>query len=60
MLDILKIYMYNVQMFMFKRYLCLLPDIFKSFFCKNVDITGRETQKIFVYLKVWLVLDVEP
>ena len=45
MLDISKIYMYNVQMFMFKRYHCLLPDIFNSFFCKNVDITGRETRQ---------------
>ena len=45
MLDISKIYMYNVQMFRFKRYHCLLPDIFNSFFCKNVDITGRETRQ---------------
>ena len=45
MLDISKKYMYNVQMFMFKRYHCLLPDIFNSFFCKNVDITGRETRQ---------------
>ena len=45
MLDISKIYMYNVQMFMFKRYHCLLPDIFNSFFCKNVDISGRETRQ---------------
>ena len=45
MLDISKICMYNVQMFMFKRYHCLLPDIFNSFFCKNVDIIGRETRQ---------------
>ena len=45
MFDISKIYMYNVQMFMFKRYHCLLPDIFNSFFCKNIDITGRETRQ---------------
>ena len=45
MLDISKIYMYNVQIFMFKRYHCLAPDIFNSFFCKNVDITGRETRQ---------------
>ena len=35
--------MYNVQMFMLKRYQCLLPDIFNSLICKNVDITGRRT-----------------
>ena len=43
MLDISKIYMYYVQVFMFKRYHCLLPDVFNSFISKNVDITGRET-----------------
>ena len=43
-LKMLDIYMYNMRMFMFKRYHCLLPDIFNSFFCKNVDITGRKTR----------------
>ena len=45
MLDISNIYMYNGQMFMFMRYHCLLPDIFNALFCKNVDITGRETRQ---------------
>ena len=45
MLDISKIYMYNVQMFMFKRHHCLLPDIFNFFFFINADITGRETRQ---------------
>ena len=45
MLDISQTYMYNVQMFMFMRHHCLLPDIFNSFFCKNADITGRETRQ---------------
>ena len=45
MLRISKIYIYNGQMFMFKRYHWLLPDIFKSFFCKIVHRTGRETRQ---------------
>ena len=28
-----------------KRSHCLLPDIFNSFFCKNVDLTGHETRQ---------------
>ena len=40
-----KIYMYSVQLLMYKRHQGIMPSIFQSFFCTNFDVSGRNTRQ---------------
>ena len=51
-LTVEKLYMYAVQMFMFKFHNGLLPNIFGEFFVVNADIHGHNTRQSHYYHSV--------
>ena len=46
LLPLRKIYIYAVQILMFRYNHCLLPDVFSDFFTRNSDIHSRVTRQI--------------
>ena len=40
-----KIFMYSVQLLVYKRHQGILPSIFQYFFCTNFDVSGRNTRQ---------------
>ena len=45
LLELQKIYMYVVQLFMYKRHHDKLPCIFHPLFCTSYEVSGRETRQ---------------
>ena len=45
LLSLPKIYVYYVQLFMYRHKKMLLPDVFTMFFERNLDCTGRTTRQ---------------